>query len=98
MVGTSDHITIWFFPRNSIPQNILNGTPDPSTWTTPQGIFKGGVNCDIDSHFADMSLIFDNTFCGSYGDVLWGSDKTCSRLSSTCESYVAGNPNVFTDA
>ncbi|KAG0649122.1 putative glycosidase [Hyphodiscus hymeniophilus] len=74
---TSDHIKIWFFPRGSIPQNIINGTPDPSTWTEPQANFQGGTNCDIDSHFGQNQIIFDTTFCGDYGDATWPSDQTC---------------------
>lgn len=95
---TSDHITIWFFPHNAIPQDIINGNPDPSTWTTPQAIFESGSNCDIDSHFAENSIIFDTTFCGDYGDALWASDPVCKDLASSCENYVAENPSVFMDA
>lgn len=32
---TSDAISIWFFPRTSIPADITAGTPDPTKWGTP---------------------------------------------------------------
>jgi hypothetical protein len=95
---TSSAITIWFFPPNNIPANILNGNPDPSIWPEPQGVFEGGSNCDIDSHFQEHQIIFDTTFCGDYGDATWGSDRHCRRLAATCEDYVAEHPSAFTNA
>lgn len=45
-----------------------------------------------------MSVVFDTTFCGVYGDALWPNDAVCKGLASTCEEYVAGNPGAYTDA
>lgn len=95
---TSSYIKVWFFPRNAIPYNIKTGKPEPSTWNTPQAYFKGGPSCNIDSHFKKHQIIFDTTFCGAYGDGAWGSDPTCSRFGTSCENFVAGNPEAFKNA
>ncbi|KAL3439098.1 concanavalin A-like lectin/glucanase domain-containing protein [Aspergillus tetrazonus] len=91
---TSDHISIWFFPRSSIPSDITAGNPDPSTWGTPAARFAG--NCDIESHFTNMQIIFDITFCGDWAGNVWGS-STCASLGS-CTDYVSNNPEAFADA
>ncbi|KAL4931724.1 glycoside hydrolase family 16 protein [Aspergillus undulatus] len=93
---TSDHISVWFFPRSSIPSDISAGTPDPSSWGTPTARFAG-AGCDIDSHFTDMQIIFDITFCGDWAGNVWGSGS-CAALGGSCSDYVANNPRVFADA
>lgn len=97
---TSDHIKIWFFPRNSIPFDIRRGKPNPELWSKPQTSFQGSSTCDIDSHFANHKLIFDTTFCGDWAGGVWGNDGgICSQGGKvSCEQFVAGNPGAFRDA
>ena len=57
----SNAITIYFFPRGSIPSDIASGSPNPSGWGTPAAVFKGG--CDISSTFKSQQIVFDTTFC-----------------------------------
>ncbi|OCT52751.1 putative glycosidase C21B10.07 [Cladophialophora carrionii] len=90
---TSEAISMWFFPRNSIPADISNGQPDPSNWGLPKGQFTGG--CDIDEHVKDQQLVFDVTFCGDWAGSVWSTDSTCSALGSTCQAYVQNNPSAF---
>ena len=52
---TSDAISIWFFPRGSIPPDITSGSPDPSGWSAPQASFSG--SCDIDEHFQNQQIV-----------------------------------------
>jgi hypothetical protein len=92
---TSEAISIWFFPRNSIPADITSGNPDPSGWGLPQAQFTGG--CDIDEHVQDQQLLFDVTFCGDWAGAVWSTDATCSSQASTCNTYVQNNPSAFTD-
>lgn len=93
---TSDFITVWFFPRYSIPPDITAGQPQPSLWGLPQANFQG--SCNIDSKFGDHKIIFDTTFCGDYAGTDWGDDSVCRELAMTCNDYVAQNPGVFQNA
>ncbi|KAL2823169.1 concanavalin A-like lectin/glucanase domain-containing protein [Aspergillus cavernicola] len=91
---TGNAISIWFFPRSSIPSDITAGTPNPSSWGTPTARFAG--NCDIESHFTNMQIIFDITFCGDWAGSVWGSGS-CASLGS-CQDYVSNNPSAFEQA
>nr|ANC68156.1 endo-beta-1,3-1,4-glucanase [Evansstolkia leycettana] len=93
---TSNGISIWFFPRGSIPADISSGSPDPSTWGTPAASF-GGSGCDIDSHFGAQQIVFDTTFCGDWAGNVWSSGS-CASLAGTCQDYVANNPSAFAEA
>ncbi|KAL2060982.1 hypothetical protein VTL71DRAFT_9034 [Oculimacula yallundae] len=93
---TSDYIRIWFFPRESIPTNILSGEPDPSTWGLPDANFQG--NCDVDGLFKDHQIVFDTTFCGDWAGGAWSGDEVCNAKAGTCQEFVASNPEAFVDA
>ena len=92
---TASQITVWFFPRSSIPQDIKSGSPNPSGWSKPQAVFKG---CDVKSHFQDMQIVFDTTFCGDWAGAVWSSDSTCSSKAATCQDYVKNHPEGFKEA
>ena len=89
---TSDAINIYFFSNSSVPSDITSGNPDPSGWGTPAASFAGG--CDIDSHFSELQIVFDITFCGDWAGDMWSS-SSCSSYASTCNDYVANNPSAF---
>lgn len=92
---TSNAISIWFFPRQNIPADITANTPDASKWGTPLAHYAG--NCNIDSHFQNMNLVFDTTFCGAWAGQDW-TESSCQEKAGTCEAYVQQNPSAFTDA
>ena len=89
-------ISIWFFPRSSIPADVDSGSPDPSKWGLPAAQFGGA--CDIDQHFKDMNIILDTTFCGEWAGKVWDQNPTCKAKANTCEDFVAQNPQAFVDA
>ena len=89
---TSSGFSIWFFHRGTIPATINSANPDPSQFGTPVATFTGGSGCDIDSHFHDMQIIFDTTFCGDWAGNAFGS------CGSSCPSYVAANPSAYNNA
>lgn len=93
---TKDYIKIWQFPRSGIPSDIQSGKPNPANWGTPQAFFKGGSNCNIDSHFKSMSLVLNIDFCGDWAGNTWSSDGTCRSKATDCKTYVAKNPSAFT--
>ncbi|KKY18371.1 hypothetical protein UCRPC4_g04988 [Phaeomoniella chlamydospora] len=94
---TSEAIKVWFWPRDAIPSDILESQPNPGdqSWGAPQAVFSG--DCDIDSHFQNMQIIIDTTFCGDWAGKVW-STSSCSSKASTCEDWVAENPTAFTEA
>ncbi|KAI5465852.1 glycoside hydrolase family 16 protein [Mariannaea sp. PMI_226] len=95
---TSKAITVWFFQRSAIPADISNGNPDPSSWGQPTANFEGGSGCNLDDHFVQNSMIFDTTFCGDWAGKVFSGDGECSSLGSSCEDYVANNPEAFVEA
>ena len=92
----SDAISIYFFPRNSIPSDISSGSPDPSSWGKPIAQFSG--DCDINSKINSQQIVFDLTFCGDWAGAVWSTDSTCSAKASSCNDYVQNNPSAFQDA
>ena len=93
---TSDEISIWFFPRSAIPSDISSGSPNPTSWGPATAAFSGG--CDIDTHFENLQIVFDTTFCGDWAGSVWSSDHSCSPKASTCQSFVQNNPSAFATA
>lgn len=89
-------ISIYFFTRSQIPDDITSGNPNPATWGEPMATFSGG--CNIAQSFQNHSLVFDTTFCGDWAGGVWGSDPVCSKKAATCNDYVSNNPQDFTEA
>lgn len=52
---TSAHISVWFFPRASIPANVRSKNPDPTKWGRPVARFSGG--CQIDKYVQRQKLV-----------------------------------------
>lgn len=93
---TSDAISIWFFPRDSVPKDATGDNPDPSSWGTPAAKWVKD-SCDIDGIFKDLSIIFDTTFCGDWAGNTWSS-SSCASKAPTCNDYVRDNPDAFKNA
>ena len=89
---TGSAISVWFFPSSSVPADISSGTPNPAGWGTPTALFSGG--CDIDSHFNDLQIVFDITFCGDWAGSVWGS-SSCASQAASCVDFVQNNPTAF---
>lgn len=92
----SSAISIWFFTRSKIPSDISSGKPIPNRWGTPMAMFAGG--CDIDTHFKDMQIVFDTTFCGVWAGQVWDQQAQCKTMAQTCESHVGQMTGYFKDA
>ena len=93
---TSQDISIYHWPRSLIPKDVTTGKPDPSTWGMPVAKFAGG--CNIDEHFQNLNIIFNNAFCGDWAGEAWNSSTTCKAKAPTCEMYVQNNPDAFKEA
>ncbi|KAF9524068.1 concanavalin A-like lectin/glucanase domain-containing protein [Crepidotus variabilis] len=105
MKWDSTGIAIYFFPRNSIPDDINNEAPNPDSWGLPQARWPA-TTCDPFKFFVDHVAIFDTTLCGDWASGVWnaagipGQEQSCAQRTgvSTCEAFVRGNGNSFQDA
>lgn len=51
----ADQISVWHFPRGSIPSDITNGKqPNPANWGRSEARFSG--NCDISQKFKNNQI------------------------------------------
>jgi hypothetical protein len=91
----SDGISIYFFPRDSVPADALGDNPNPEAWGKPAAKFAGA--CDIEKMFAEQQIIIDTTFCGAWAGAAW-EDGSCAKKAKTCNEYVRDNPEAFTEA
>ena len=97
MEWTASAISVYFFPRGSIPSDALGSSPNPSSWGQPLAKFSGG--CDMSTAFTNQQIVFDTTFCGDWAGQVWsGSTCASSTGSSTCNDFVANNPSAFDEA
>ncbi|KAL2890435.1 putative endo-1 3(4)-beta-glucanase [Ceratocystis lukuohia] len=95
MDWAADHISMYFFPRDSIPEDITNEKPNPATWGTPAARLNGGPSCDITSHFQEHNLIFNTDFCGDWAGSVWQWDKRLTALSKKCEDFAGATPRIL---
>ena len=100
---TSDGISIWFFPRNAIPQDLESNqtTPNPPAWTQPPLAQFSGPGCTWDAHFQDMRPILNIDLCGAWAgaDNVWESSGCKAQTQvDTCEDFAKTYPGNFTEA
>ncbi|KAK5200986.1 hypothetical protein LTR16_004218, partial [Cryomyces antarcticus] len=99
---TSNYIKFWFFPRTAIPASITAGTPNLTEFGLPMANAQG--SCNLDSHFANHSIIINTDFCGAYAGNTYGSDTDCPQNATagsslnSCVDFVGNNPQNFTQA
>ncbi|KAF2467436.1 uncharacterized protein BDR25DRAFT_335881 [Lindgomyces ingoldianus] len=92
---TDQAISVYFFPRGSIPADVTGDSPDPTTWGKPAAKFAGA--CDIPSIFKQQQIVFDTTFCGDWAGQVWSSGS-CASKADTCNAFVQNNPSAFANA
>ena len=100
-------ITVWWFPRANIPQDIKDEVPNPANWGTPVADFPSD-NCSPYQFFYDHFNIFDTTMCGDWAgaDGVWnyagyaGQSQSCAAITgySSCSDYILNEGNKLTDA
>ncbi|TDL28915.1 glycoside hydrolase family 16 protein [Rickenella mellea] len=105
MAWDDSGIRVFFFPRNSIPDDITAGQPNPSSWGTPMAIWPSS-QCNPSEFFYNHSIIFDTTLCGDWAGGVWastgapGQDQSCAARTgvATCQEYVQNNGAAFQQA
>lgn len=92
----SEGIRIWMFARDAIPQDIKDQNPDPSSWGTALADFPN-LECDIVSHFKNMSIIANIDLCGDWAGQtsIFNANSQCT---GTCSDWVADQAESFEDA
>ena len=85
----STGITVWYFPRGSVPDDITNGNPDPSSWGAPAALFPNNESCDTTKHFYNHQIVLDTTLCGDWAGGAFGA----AGCPGTCQDYVADPSN-----
>ncbi|KAK7694183.1 hypothetical protein QCA50_001363 [Cerrena zonata] len=98
-------ISIFFFPRNSVPSDITNSAPQPDSWGQPMAFWPSS-GCDPFKFFYQHSAIFDTTLCGDWASSAWtgsgipGQEQSCAQRTgvSTCEEFIRNNGAAFNEA
>lgn len=86
-------IAVWYFYRVSLPQDILDGVPDPTTWVTPSALLSPD-GCDPFKFFNNHAIVFDITFCGDWAGNTYATTPGCT---GTCTDHLT-NPANFVNA
>lgn len=68
-------IRMWQFARGSVPADIGNKKPDPSTWGTALADFPS-TDCNIGSHFKNNTIVVNIDLCGELVYATW-DDSGC---------------------
>jgi len=98
-------ISVFFFPRGSIPADITAEAPQPSTWGPAMARWPA-IACDPFKFFYDHVAIFDTTLCGDWASGVWtsagvpGQEQSCAARTgyATCEDFVRNSGQAFNEA
>lgn len=88
-----EQVSAWFFEHGKEPADLISNSPEPDTWPTPYAAFPLEANC-AGTHFEDLQLVFDTTFCGGFAGGTYGSksfgqsdgSKTCADEALPCHT------------
>ncbi|KAJ7731127.1 glycoside hydrolase family 16 protein [Mycena maculata] len=97
-------IKMWFFQAGSVPSDITNLAPTPSTWGTPR-MSVPTSSCSPETYFTDLMMVVDTNLAGSFTEGVWGTagagGQTTSCQSSTgvdtAADYVTSHGSAFGD-
>ncbi|KAH9072099.1 glycoside hydrolase family 16 protein [Lactarius deliciosus] len=81
-------VKMWRFERQSIPQDIHTGQPDPSSWPTPVA-FWSSLGCDFASHLRNHHLVVNTALGGGWAD----SDYPNSGCPGTSSDRISKGAN-----
>ncbi|KIK06982.1 glycoside hydrolase family 16 protein [Laccaria amethystina LaAM-08-1] len=88
MKWDENSIAVWSFYRVAIPEDVIDGTPNPSRWGAPSAVLEAS-DCNIGQFFANHSIIFDITLCGDWA----GNSYATSGCPGTCEQRLMDPAN-----
>ncbi|KAG8924549.1 hypothetical protein FRC01_011360 [Tulasnella sp. 417] len=85
-------VAVWFFPRDSIPDDLSSQSPQPETWGSPKA-FWSSSQCPTKSFFGAQKIVINTTLCGDWAGSAYSSDSSCP---GTCAERVADPKNFDT--
>ncbi|SPQ98922.1 unnamed protein product (mitochondrion) [Plasmodiophora brassicae] len=92
-------IFIWMFPRQAIPNDIVQGSPHPDLWPIPMTNLSFSASSCAATAFGNTNIVMDLTFCGDWAGSKWVWEASdCQVLAPTCNAFVAANPHAFKEA
>ncbi|KAG8990408.1 hypothetical protein FRB90_001770 [Tulasnella sp. 427] len=104
MLWADEGVSIWFFPRGSIPKDLTSEAPQPDNWGQPSAHFPSST-CSAYGFNRDHTTIFDTTFCGDWAAAAWGAapnqgGQSCAEKTgvATCQEYVQNHGADFSEA
>ncbi|KAG0140728.1 hypothetical protein CROQUDRAFT_84031 [Cronartium quercuum f. sp. fusiforme G11] len=105
-----DH-AIWmnFYPRDSIPDHIKNGTPTASApWRKrPRAYFKDVAGQKTGEYFKEHVLVINTNLCGKWPEGVWSTDTsyagqnvTCATMTGTdsCSNFILNSGSKLGEA
>ncbi|KAJ6553698.1 glycoside hydrolase family 16 protein, partial [Mycena vulgaris] len=95
-------IKTWFWNAGSVPVDITNLSPNPSTW----GLGRLSVppsGCSPETYFKDLLLVVNTNLAGSWPEGVWSSNgvggqaQSCQTQTgvSTAAGYVTAHGSAF---
>ncbi|KAG9025344.1 hypothetical protein FRB95_010267 [Tulasnella sp. JGI-2019a] len=85
-------ISVWFFPRPTVPNDVTNLNPDPTTWGIPMAHLSP-EDCNVVQHFQDHVIVFNIAFCGDWA----GATYLTSGCPGSCNNQIM-DPSNFDES
>ena len=54
---SSDAVRVWFWPRENITGDVLDGVPNPELWGKPEVEFKSSDKCSVSNHWRKQTIV-----------------------------------------
>nr|GAT54798.1 predicted protein [Mycena chlorophos] len=97
-------IDFYFFQAGSVPSDITNKQPTPSSWGSPK-VSISPSTCNPETYFDDLMIFLNTNLGGSFTEGVWSTDgaggqsTSCATQtgSSTAADYVLNNGGDFGD-
>jgi len=93
------HFRTWFWPVGTEPLDVTLQSPNPERWGLPYSYFRLDPATCPASHFRNMRVVLDLTFCGDFGKYSFA--EACPEIKAanlTCDEYVRNHPEKMKEA
>jgi hypothetical protein len=93
---TDQGISIFYWPRASIPPDVTAKQPRPDGWGLPVSFFLIGQGTDCPAtHFASHNLVVNTTLCGAWAGSVYAGG---AGGANACNDFVVSSGSSFADA